>query len=78
MNINIYLEDFLAKSVNYCAIQEGKTRNAVIREAIKEWVMRHEVKQWPQSILEFEGIAGAPSFESSRNELLPPKEDPLI
>jgi len=49
-----------------------------IREAIREWIIRHKVKQWPKSILNFKGYADAPSFESFRDDLLPPDdENPL-
>ena len=77
MNINIYLEDLLAKSLNHYVKQSGQTRNAIIREAIKEWLAQHEIKKWPNSILKFKGVREAAAFESYRSDLLPPKEDPL-
>lgn len=77
MNINIYLEDSIAKSLNQTVKQMGVTRNAIIREAIKEWIEHHGTKKWPASILHYQGIQGAPAFESLREELLPPSEDPL-
>jgi hypothetical protein len=77
MNINIYLEDALAKSLNQCVTQSGQSRNAIIREAIKEWVAQHEVKKWPNSILAFQGIRDSVAFESYRDDLLPPKESPF-
>ncbi len=77
MNINIYLEDGLGKQINQVVEISGKTRNAIIREAIKEWLEHHQVKQWPASILKFKGIPDIEPFESGRDELLPPKEDPF-
>lgn len=77
MNVNIYLEDSLAKSLDNSVKKSGQSRNAIIREAIKEWLLHHEVKKWPASILNFKGIANAPTFESYRDDLLPPKEDPF-
>ncbi len=77
MNVNIYLEDALAKSLNQYIKESGQTRNAVIREAIKEWIYNHQIKKWPASILNYKGVKGWPSFESHRKDLLPPKEDPL-
>jgi len=35
------------------------------------------VKQWPKSVLEFTGFPDMPPFESGRDELLPPCEDPF-
>lgn len=77
MNINIYIEDSLGNYLNQYAKQIGKSRNALIREAVKEWVAHHGIKRWPTSVLKFSGIRGVPTFESYRDELLPPKEDPL-
>jgi hypothetical protein len=77
MNINIYLEDTVAKTLGQCAKRSGSSRNAIIREAIKEWIQHHEVKKWPASILKFNGMQAFPSFESYRDNLLPPSEDPL-
>lgn len=77
MNINIYIETTLAKELKNASKDTGKTRNAIIREAIKDWIEHHQVKQWPKSILKFKGITGIKSFESSREDLLPPPEDPF-
>lgn len=77
MNMNIYLEDSLAKSLNQSVKQTGQTRNAIIREAIHEWILHHGVKKWPASVLNYKGISKFEPFEATRNELLPPDEDPL-
>ena len=77
MNINIYIEDSLGNYLNQYARQIGKSRNALIREAVKEWVAHHGIKQWPDSVLKFSGIGKIPAFELYRDELLPPKENPL-
>lgn len=77
MNINIYIEDSLGNYLNQYAKQNGKSRNALIREAVKEWVAHHGTKQWPVSVLNFSGVKDMPAFESYRDELLSPKEDPF-
>jgi hypothetical protein len=77
MNINIYLEDKLAKSLNQCVKKLHKSRNAIIREAVSEWIAHHETKKWPSSIIKFKGIPKIVPFESFRQDLLPPDEDPL-
>jgi len=77
MNINVYLEDSLAKSINQFAKQLGVSRKAIVREAIKEWIQNHEVRKWPVTVLKFQGLNNAPQFESFRDDLLPPKEGPL-
>ncbi len=77
MNINIYLEDSLGKKIRENAEALGKTRNAIVREALKEWLQHHSVNQWPSSIEKFKGIPDFPDFESYRDELISPKEDPF-
>lgn len=76
MNVNVYLEDSLGQYLEDFAKESGKSRNAIIREAIKEWIAVHTAHtKWPESILKFNGISDGISFESYRDELLPPKED---
>lgn len=77
MNINIYLEDDLAKSLNQIVKGSGQSRNAVIREAVREYIILHEEKKWPSSIVNYKGTKGITPFESQRDDLLPPKEDPF-
>lgn len=77
MNINIYLEDSLGKNLNQYATQLGKTRNAIVREAVKEWIQHHQTAEWPNSILTFSGVKNFESFESHRTDLAAPNEDPL-
>ena len=78
MHFNIYIDDAIGSQLSKLAKSEKKTRNALIREAIKEWVMHHSEKpKWPPDILAFNGIKSFPAFESQRKNLKPPKEDPL-
>jgi hypothetical protein len=77
MNINVYLEEPVAKALDRQVKTLGRTRNAIIREAVTEWLVTHEVKKWPDSILKFKGIKDATAFKKNRGELLPPKEDPF-
>jgi len=77
MNINIYLEDFLAEEITAYSKNSGKTRNAVIREALKTWLKIQKKKQWPKAVLQYKGCPDWPPFESYRDELNPPKEDPF-
>lgn len=77
MNINIYIEDSLAKQLSQCARKIGKTHNTAIHEAIREWIERQRVTTWPNSILDFKGYSLMLPFELAREELLSPEEDPL-
>jgi len=77
MNINIYIEDKLGEKIKDSAQLLGKSRNAIIREAIKEWLQHHKAHQWPSSIKKFKGIDNVSNFESYRDELTSIKEDPF-
>lgn len=69
MNINIYLEDELAEELRNMAKNFGKSRNLVIREALKEYILHHGVRSWPKSVQTYNGTKNFPSFESYRTEL---------
>lgn len=77
MNVHVYLEDALGQQLTQYAKTLGKSRNLLIREAVKEWLQHHRAKAWPKSICKFKGVPDMAAFESYRNDLLPPKEDPL-
>jgi hypothetical protein len=75
MNINIDVEDILGKQLDDLSKGLGKTRNALIREAVKEWIELHSHNSnWPESVLNFKGMPNLAPFESHRDELLQPKE----
>ena len=77
MNFNIYLDDETGQRLNQVAKQEGESRNALVRQAVSEWLNRHGKSQWPDEVLAFKGMADIPRFEASRGRLKPPDADPL-
>lgn len=77
MNFNIYLDDETGQQLTLAAQEAGENRNAVIRRAVSEWLARHAQPQWPEAILNFQGIPDVPAFEVSRDHLSPPAADPL-
>jgi predicted transcriptional regulator len=77
MNFNIYLDDETGQQLSHVAEQAGETRNALIRQAVREWLSRHGKPQWPDEVLAFKGMADMPLFEASRDRLKPPAADPL-
>lgn len=78
MNFNIYLEDKLGKELEEIAYNSGKSRNALIREAIQFWLSAQTKKEWSKKILEFQGLEESICFEAYREELLPPDEIEVI
>lgn len=77
MHFNIYIDDTVGMKLNKLAKTSGKTRNALIREAIEEWVNQQTNPQWPDKILTFQGMKDFPPFESHRKDLNESKEDPF-
>lgn len=77
MNFNIYLDDVTGEQLNQVAKQAGESRNALVRQAVSDWLSRHGKPQWPDEVLGFKGMADMPLFEASRDKLIPPSSDPL-
>lgn len=77
MNFNIYLDDETGRQLAQAAEQAGETRNATIRRAVGEWLLRHAQPQWPDAVLDFDGVAEMPAFEAGREQLKPPATDLL-
>lgn len=77
MNFNIYLDDETGQQLNKVAEKAGESRNALVRQAVSEWLKRHGKPQWPEEVLAFKGMADMPPFEASRDRLRLPVVDPL-
>ena len=77
MNFNIYLDDETGQQLNRVAEKAGESRNALVRQAVSEWLNRHGKPQWPEEVLAFTGVLDMPPFEASRDRLRPPVVDPL-
>ena len=72
MNFNIYLDDETGQLLNKVAKKSGESRNALVRQAVSEWLKRQGKPQWPEEVLAFKGMADMPLFEASRDRLRPP------
>jgi predicted transcriptional regulator len=77
MNFNIYLDDKTGRQLNQAAKRTGENRNALVRQAVSDWLNRHGKPQWPDEVLAFKGMADMPRFEASRGRLKPPIPDSL-
>ena len=78
MNFNIYLEDALGHKLENIAQKQGKSRNALVREAIKEFVDKQAYSHWTETIMSFQGVDEGITFESYRNDLLPPDDEEMF
>ena len=51
MNFSVHLNDELVERLDQTAKESGKARNALIREAVAEWLGRRQAGNWPAEIL---------------------------
>jgi hypothetical protein len=72
MKFTVRLPDEWAARVNKAAKQTGKSRRALIREALKERLGRNPQNRWPKLVREFHGIPDAPRFEEYRKDVRSP------
>jgi len=77
MHFNVYFDDVTGQRLTAVAQQVGESRNALIRQAVSEWLARHEQPQWPDAVMDFKGLPDMPPFEAGRERLNPPTDDPL-
>lgn len=77
MHFNVYIDDQTGQQLNAAARQQGQTRNALIRAAVRDWLARQTQPKWPDEVLDFQGMADMPPFETGREQLKPPTIDPL-
>lgn len=75
MNINIYIEDQLAIQLSQYAKKFHKKRNSIVREAIKDWLKKHEQSQWSKSVMQFKGICDFPDISEIRKDMIESKKE---
>ena len=73
MNFSVHLNDELVEQLNQTARESGKTCNALIREAVGEWLDRRRSGKWPAEVMNFHGIREIKRFEENRKKLKPPR-----
>ncbi len=71
-----YLDDNKARELDETAKKLRETRSSLIRRLVRWWLDKkgRSNRSWPPEILGWQGIPDFPSFESYRDELLPPRE----
>jgi Arc/MetJ-type ribon-helix-helix transcriptional regulator len=77
MNINVYLQDQLLEQIDRLARETGRSRSALIREALEAWLSRRSASAWPAVLREWRGDPGFPPFEEGRNDRSQRPDDPF-
>ena len=74
MNFQVYLEPDLARKIDVVCRNTGRKRNAVIRDALKEYVEKHMPTSWPDEVFSFRPDPKLIRFESLREDFLADRE----
>jgi hypothetical protein len=77
MNFNVYLDSDTVEQLQRLAKSRKTTRNRLIRDAVALLLSRQAPTGWPPEVTEYRGDPGFPEFERGRQDLLPPRTDPL-
>ena len=77
MNINIYLQGQLLERIDRLARETGRSRSALIREALEAWLARRSASAWPAVLREWRGDPGFPPFEGGRDDNPQRPDDPF-
>ena len=76
MNLSVYLTQKLVSKLSTIAQQQHTSKNAIVREALEEWLDHHHPSSnWPPHFFDFQAVKETPDFSSYRSELAAPKED---
>jgi predicted transcriptional regulator len=74
MTFSIHLDQPTAEALAHAVHETGLTRNALIREAVRQWLARTQHAEWPDVVRRFKGHANAERFEASRADLRDPRD----
>jgi Arc/MetJ-type ribon-helix-helix transcriptional regulator len=77
MNINIYLQEQLLERIDRLAKETGRSRSALIREALEAWLSRRSASAWPAVLREWRGDPAFPPFDEGRDDRSQRPEDPF-
>ncbi len=78
MNFNVYIDKPTGERLARLARARRTSRNALIREALANLLVRDSYTGWPQAVLDFRGMPAVRPFEDARQALKAPSEDPLV
>lgn len=77
MSFHVYVEPDLERKIEDLCKKTGRKRNAIVREALKEFVEKHSTQAWPDAVFNFRPNSKLARFESLRADL-PPERDNIF
>lgn len=66
MNFSIHLDDRLAAALKREAARVRRPRNALVAEAVRQWLDRARRNTWPPELTDFEPFTDLEPFERHR------------
>lgn len=75
MSFHVYVEPDLERKIEDLCKKTGRKRNAIVREALKEFVEKHSSQSWPESVFDFKPSSKLTRFESLRVDFSQERED---
>lgn len=72
MTFSIHIDEKMRQALEEAVARTGKSRNAIIREAVQAWLARERSATWPKSVLAHRGTRAIEPFEKHRKALRPP------
>lgn len=78
MNFNIYVPKEIGFKLSQAAKALHCSRNAIVTEAINQWLQKHTSPNWPATFFDFAPLQDVPNFKALRSDLADvSNEDPL-
>ena len=75
MSFHVYVEPDLEQKIEDLCKRTGRKRNAIVREALREYVDKCSPQDWPDDVFNFKPNSKLTRFESLRAELLADRDD---
>jgi predicted transcriptional regulator len=72
MTFSIHIDEPTAEALARAVRESGKTRNRLIRDAIRQWLASAERREWPAAVRDFRGEGRVARFEDHRADLREP------
>lgn len=75
MSFHVYLEPDLESKLDSLCQKTGKKRNAIVREALRDYVDVHLSPDWPTEVFNFTPDKNLVPFENFRGDLSIERDD---
>lgn len=75
MSFHVYVEPELERKLTDLCKKTGRKRNSLVREALREYLVRHSLQDWPEEVFGFKPNNKLVRFESLRGSFGKQRDD---